>query len=50
MWTICKVFIECVTALFLFYILFFWPQGTWVLSYRTLHPLHWQVKFQSLDH
>ena len=27
-----KVFIEFVTVLFLFYVLFFWPRGMWDLS------------------
>ena len=29
MWTIFKVFIEFVTILLLFYVLVFWPRGTW---------------------
>ena len=32
MWTIFKVFIEFVTILLLFYILFFWPQVIWNLT------------------
>ena len=44
LWTIFKVFIEFITVLFLFYVLFFWPQGTWDLSFptrdRTLTHLH----------
>ena len=30
-----KVFIEFVTMLLLFYVLFFWPQGMWDLSFLT---------------
>ena len=46
MWTIFKVFVECVTILFLFYILVFWPGGMCDLSYlpnQGLNPslLHW---------
>ena len=32
MWTIFKVFIELVTILLPFYVLFFWPRGMWNLS------------------
>ena len=36
MWTIFfKVFIEFVTVLLLFYVLVFWQQGMWDLSYLT---------------
>ena len=35
MWTILKVFIEFMTILLLFYVLFFWPQGMWDLSSST---------------
>jgi len=35
MWTTFKVFIEFVTVLFLFYVLFFWPQDMWNLSSLT---------------
>ena len=35
MWTAFKVFIEFVTILLLFYILLFWPWGTWDLSSLT---------------
>ena len=35
MWTIFKDFIEFVAILLLFYILVFWPQGTWDLSFPT---------------
>ena len=31
MWTVFKVFIEFVTILLLFYVLFFWPRGMWDL-------------------
>ena len=34
-WTIFKVFIEFTTILFLFYILIFWPQVMWDLSFLT---------------
>ena len=34
-WTIFKVFIEFVTILLLFYVLFFWPRSTWDLSSPT---------------
>ena len=32
MWAIFKLFIEFVTILLLFYVLFFWPRGMWDLS------------------
>ena len=32
MWALCKVFIEFITTLLLFYVLVFWPQGMWDLS------------------
>ena len=35
MWTIFKVFTEFVTILLLFYVLVFWPRGTWDLSSPT---------------
>ena len=35
MWTIFKVFIDFVTILLLFCVLFFWPQGMWDLSSPT---------------
>ena len=35
MWTIFKVFIESVTIVLLFYVLVFWPQGMWNLSFMT---------------
>ena len=35
MWTIFKVFIEFITILLLFYVFFFWSQGTWDLSSPT---------------
>ena len=35
MWAIFKVFIEFVTILLLFYVLVFWPRGTWDLSFPT---------------
>ena len=35
MWTILKVFIEFVTILFLFYVLFFWSQDMWDLRSLT---------------
>ena len=59
MWAIFKVFIESVTMLFLFYVLFcvvllFEPQGmvgSWLSDKGSyLHPLYWKVKFQLLDH
>ena len=34
-WTIFKVFIEFVAILLLFYVLVFWPQGMWDLSFPT---------------
>ena len=43
MWTIFKVFIEFVTILLLFYVLVFWPRGTWDLSSPT-RDLHWEAK------
>ena len=35
MWTIFKFFMEFVTILFLFYVLFFWPGGMWDFSSPT---------------
>ena len=35
MWTIFKVFFKFVTILLLFYVLVFWPQGTWDISSQT---------------
>ena len=47
MWTIFKGFIEFVTILLLFYVLVFWPRGTWDLSSptrdQTLTPLCWKA-------
>ena len=40
MWTIFKGFIELVTILLLFYVLFFWPQGMWDLSSQTRGQTH----------
>ena len=40
MWTIFKVFIESVTILLLFYVLVFWPQGMWDLSFLTRDWTH----------
>ena len=34
-WTIFKVFIEFVAILLLVYVLVFWPQGMWDLSFPT---------------
>ena len=55
MWAIFKVFIESVTVLYLFYVLFcflshkaWWDLGSDKGSY--LHSLYWKVKFQPLDH
>ena len=54
MWTIFKVFIECVTILFLFDVLIF--LGTrHVTSYLpdqglNLDPLHWNMKVEPLNH
>ena len=39
-WTIFKVFIEFVTTLLLFYILVFWPQDTWDLSFPIKDRTH----------
>ena len=48
MWTVFKVFIECVTILLLFYILVFWPRGMWesLLPYQgwNPHPLYWKAE------
>ena len=47
MWTILKVFIEFVTVSLLFYVLFFWLQGSGILVPALgsdLHPLHWKAK------
>ena len=38
MWTILKVFIEFVTILLLFYVLYFWLRGVWDLSSLTRDP------------
>ena len=35
MWTIFKIFTEFVTILLLFYVLDFWLQGVWDLSFPT---------------
>ena len=40
MWITFKVFIECVTTLLLFYILLFWPCGTWDLNSLTRDQTH----------
>ena len=40
MWTIFKVFIECVTILLLFHVLVFWLQGMWDLSSPTRDRNH----------
>lgn len=51
MWVIFKVFMESVTTLLLFYVLFFWPWSMWHLSRLTREsnpqPLLWK---QSLKH
>ena len=39
-WTILKVFLECVTILLLFYILVLWPRGMWYLSSLTRDQTH----------
>ena len=39
-WTIFKVFIEFVTTLLLFYILVFWPQDMWDLSFPIKDRTH----------
>ena len=48
MWNIFKVFIESDTIFFLFYVLFFWPQGMWdYLPDQELNPhlLQWNCGF-----
>ena len=40
MWIIFKVFVEFVTTLLLFYVLFFCPQGMWDLSSPTRDQTH----------
>ena len=51
MWTIFKVFIEFVTILLLFYVLFFWPQGVWDLSPPTRDRTHTPcIGRRSLNH
>ena len=40
MWTILKIFIQFVTILFLFCVLFFWPRGTWDLTSLTKNRTH----------
>ena len=48
MCTILKVFIEFVTIWLLFYVLVFWPQGTWesqlLEQESNPHPLSWKAK------
>ena len=43
-----KAFIEFATTLLLFYVLVFWPQGMWDVSFPTKNqthsPLHWKAK------
>ena len=39
-WIIFKVFIESLTILLLFYVLFFWPRGMWGLSSATRNQTH----------
>ena len=51
MWTIFKDFIEFVAILLLFYILVFWPQGTWDLSFLTRDRISSPcIGRQSLNH
>ena len=40
MWAIFKVFIEFVTILLLFYVLVFWPWGTWDLNFLLRDRTH----------
>ena len=40
MWAIFKVFIEFVTILLLFYVLIFWPWGTWDLNFLLRDRTH----------
>ena len=53
-WTIKKIFIEFVTILSLFYVLFFGMRSIWDLKLpdqrSNPHPLHWKAKSQLLDH
>ena len=49
MWTIFKVFIECVTILLLFYVLIFGPEILALASGMNPHPLDWKSKSQPLD-
>ena len=42
MLTIFKVFIEFVTILFLFYVLFFWPQDVLPSQVSNPHSWHWR--------
>ena len=51
MWTIFKIFIEFFTILLLFYVFGFLAANMRDLPNQgsSLHPLHWQVKSQSLD-
>ena len=39
MWTIFKVFVEFITILLLFHILFFGPRGMWDLSSQAREPV-----------
>ena len=54
MWTIFKIFIECVTILFLFYVLVFWLRGIWDLSFptrdQTCTPYSGRQSLKPLDH
>ena len=51
MWTIFQDFIEFVTTLLLFYVLFFWPRGTWDLKSLTRGPTHTHcIGRRSLNH
>ena len=54
MWTIFKVFIECITILFLFYVLVFWLRSMWDLSFPTRDwtctPYVGKQSLKPLDH
>ena len=51
MWSSFKVFIDFATILFLFYVLVFWPQGTWDLNSPTMDRTHSPyIGKQSLNH
>ena len=50
MWTIFKVFTECVTVLLLSYVWVFWPRDMWDLTSLTGDQTHTpRIEWQSLN-